>query len=1134
MASGPDREKKPLIVPITPATKGNSDFKEFIGFLARTDAIHDFGSRELKYEINAENINMGLSEVTNTDTTNEHGALWNVLIDLPGESNHSDELKGFLNSLSTEDFSRPFQVGFRSLPNFDSTTGLHTYTAKRVDITDGQRGYTLKGACGLEDGGTLVVDFNQNGFLDKLSKAETGPKINVVTNAQTINDGAGKTKYNDPILKGRILQSIIDKKNKPTIYSEWSDNDITANNLFLTSYQLEVTPVIEVKSVFGKIQKLSVNITVSNLDKKTKTVIKDAKKNNSIGEILKKIRSIIAKFRTKPFEVNEAIQRKRNGDWGQATSCFTLDDGEYYGSDLRSRIDVMFNLDTTYYVTHDHIAAAYVLLLGLNLLFLTVASGQGNTHVEKRVYIFKNNKYVSNPAESYRDILSTKDSVLSSLRLYNIARDQLLNTFTDHSLSGVQSSIFQEIIKLGKDIDTIDYENGKKGERIVILKDPLILKNKCIAILDRAYLYQQIKQTTPDPNELIKVLEPGIPADLTSLKKMYEAFIAAQNINKLYNSNTDFDNIIAKIKISNVYLTLKHWTYTKELRTRDGISVRLGVKIGSGEQYAIDNQDKFAFIPFLVTCDSAIKRPIVKVFRYLLTKLTSGNQFIAGAIGGRVYDHALLSFKILCETVCIYLGESIVGTEADDFKTLIKTNDKTKIDEQEQGQPNLLSQVRVIEENQKANTEDFNHLVDSLVADSADAGAANASAGAANATAGAANATAGAANATAGAANATAGAPATLRTNEESLSGINADIEENLLAVRGDGTRQITQEQKGGVFELNHGSLPRLLNHNSVKEATHVMLTAHLLLNVPATGGGARTTSQNRAIANHQELISAVNPEFYISARPERGHMVDNNIRRVGGATPVITNTEISSPSLPIYFVLEGLREVIPRLNGHQDYDDYVTYYLLLESMNEKLKEHPLPLIGFALREILITFISTQVGRDTIAPLFDEIAEDYNLFPLTTTTISADVCGSFVDYDEGKPEVIELAKSVIESVQVKRYIHSVIDTYKKKSRRNFYTGHKYNLKLFIDKVNKLQESIGKEIIHDKTTSKSKSASKRSMKKLTNLIGKIYNFMTKRNRNMAILKNRSAQPHNFSASRLVKVRGGKGRKTMRRR
>ena len=202
--------------------------------------------------------------------------------------------------------------------------------------------------------------------------------------------------------------------------------------------------------------------------------------------------------------------------------------------------------------------------------------------------------------------------------------------------------------------------------------------------------------------------------------------------------------------------------------------------------------------------------------------------------------------------------------------------------------------------------------------------------------------------------------------------------------------------------------------------------------------------------------------------------------------------------------------------------------------MNEQLKEHPLPLIGFALREILITFISTQVGRDTIAPLFDEIAEDYNLFPLTTTTISADVCGSFVDYEEGKPEVIELAKAVVESAQVKRYINSVIDIYKKKTRKSFYTRHNYNLKVFIDKVNKLQKSIGKEIIHHKTTSKSKVSRRRSMKKLTNLIGKIHNFMTKRNRNMAILKNRSMHHHNFSASRFVKVRGGKGRKTTRRR
>ena len=1097
MASGPVREKKPLIVPILQRIKADPNFKEFIGFLARTDTQHDFGGNEFSIDANARNINKGLDEVQDITRTNEHGALWNVLIELSGntERDRSENLKGFLNSLSTGDFSTAFQVGFRSLENFNSTTRLHTYRAKCVDITDGQRGSTLKGACGLEDGGTLVVDFNQNGFLDKLSEAETGPKINVVTNAQTINDGAGKTKYNDPILKGRTLRSIIDKKNKPTIYSRWDNNDMTANNLFLTSYQLELTPVIEVKSVFGKIQKLSVNITVTDPVKKTKSIIKDSKKNNTIGEILKKIRGIIGKFATKPFEVNEGFTRKRNGDWGQGTSGFTLNDGEYYGYDLTSKInDIIFNLDTIYYVTHDYIAAAYILLLGLNLLFLTVASGQGPTRVEKRVYIFKNTAFVSNPAENYRDILSTKNDVLSALTLYNTARDQLLNIFIDDRLSGVQSSIFQEITTLDTDIDTIDYKNDK-----VILKDPLILKNKCIAILDRAYLHQQIKQTTPDPTGLIKELQPNIPNDLISLKKMYEAFIAAQNINKLYNNNLDFNGIIARIKISSIYLSLKHWTYTKELRTLDGISKRLGIKVGDGG-VTIENQDKFAFIPFLATCDSEIKRPIVQVFKKLFTKLEEsekgGKQFIAGT-GGRFYQHALLSFKILCETVCIYLGESILEKD-NDFKKIISTKDNIIGKEQ----ANLLSEEKVIKENQDANTNP-SHLVDSS-----------------------------------GEPREGAGAAAGSFSNQDSQSEKPVDIEENLVV---GGAREYKMlEQIGGVFQLNDISLPRLLNHNSIKEATHVMLTAHLLLNAPDARAASRAASGAASGAAggqaNNALRKKINSELYVPR--EQG--VYNYLE--GGATPVITDTEIFSPTLPIYIVLEGLREVIPELNGHHDYEDYITYYLLLESMNEKLKERPLPLIGFALREILITFISTQVGRDTIAPLFHKMGKEYNLFPLTTTTISADVCGSFVDYDEGKPEVIELAKAVVESAEVKKYINSVIDIYKKKTRKSFYNGHKYNLKFFTDKVNTLQESIGKGIIHHKTASKLKSAKKMSMRKLKNLINNIHTFMTKRNREKVVLPNPTYngeyEPYYgvnpLPPGLVARAYGGKRRKTMRRR
>jgi hypothetical protein len=992
-------EAPPVVIGITDKIKERQDFKEFIGYIARSDAEHDFGGTEgngIVYTSTvAGHINKGLTDITNRDITNEKGSMWNVFIELGGVNQADKEraLDAFLDGLSDTAFGEEFNVGFRDVNDSENPPiALHRYRARRIDMVDGLSGDALKEACDLQGGGALVIDFNHNGFLEKLHSATAQAQpIYVITNPQTMNDAAGKTKYNDPIFTGSLL-SIIDRKAKPTIYSAWSDEDISINNLFLTSYQLELTPIIIVKSIMGKAQKLTVNITVTDLTKegKPKSVIKDAKVNNSKGEIWKKIKSIFRSFKDKSFEINEGLQRKRNGDWGQGTSCFTLDEGIYYESDLSTLIEgLTFDTNTVYFVTHDYIAAAYANLIGANLIFLAAAS-RGNP---KRAYIFKNTKYMGNSAEYMRSILeynpvgaasTDKIKVLTALKLYNTTRNDFLNIYIQpgQSPSRTQSSIIEEITKL----------NALLNDRNI---DSAALKNQCLAILDRAYLYQQIKQSTPDPSILISELEVATPRNATDpgnsaiIEKQYSAYCTGKNIKKIYDNNRSFLDIANNIKKSNIYLSLKHWTYTKEKRGDGGISKRLGIKVGASGA-SIDNQDKFAFVPFLATCDDNIKNQIVDVFRALLTKL-QGPQFIEGRESGSIYQHALLSFKILCETICIFLGTTTARSEPQIFNKLINIKDITQRDTLG-AQANLLSEAKVVDENSETNRATI-HIVDSEaqpVAGESGAG----------------------------------GQPAASAL-EIALSENDVNAEEPL--------------QRGGVFK----DTTRLLNHNSIKESTHVMLSAHLLL-IPTTGVAA--AAGGAAVRSARNEYNTEDPDY--------------NLPAIGGGN----TDEIFSPGLPIYTVLEGLRVAVPELNNHPDYEDYITYYLLLESMNDTLKTQSSPLIGFALREILATFISTQIGRDTIKPLFESLGPDYRLFPLIATTTSAYVCGSFVEYDEGKPEVIDLAKLVIQCQPVKDFIASVIAIYKTKTRAEFYIDGNHNLQNFMNKVNRLQESIGRGIV----------------------------------------------------------------------
>ena len=1076
---------------ITETIKANPVFKEFIGYIARSDAEHDFGGTEgngIVYNGTvAGNINKGLTDVRNRDITNEKGSMWNVLIELGGVNQAEKEraLDSFLDSLSDAAFGEEFNVGFRDVNTSENPPiTLHTYRARRIDMVDGLSGDALKEACGLQGGGALVIDFNHNGFLEKLYSATAQAQpIHVITNPQTMNDAAGKTKYNDPIFVGSILSSIIDKRDTSTIYSAWSDKDMGINNLFLTSYQLELTPIIIVKNIMGRLQKLTVNITVTDLTKegKPKSVIKDAKVNNSKGEIWKKIKSIFRSFKEKSFEINEGLQRKRNGDWGQATSCFTLDEGIYYESDLSTLIDgLTFDINTVYFVTHDYIAAAYANLIGANLIFLAAAS-RGN---EKRAYIFKNTKYMGNTAEYMRTTLEHKPvgaattdkiRVLTALKLYNTTRNDFLNIYIQPggSSSRAQTSIIEEIVKLNSLLTSQNIDSA-------------VLKNQCLAILDRAYLYQQIKQTTPDPSRLISELEVATPPNATDpenlaiIEKQYHAYCTGKNIKKLYDNNTSFVDIAGNIKKSNIYLSLKHWTYTKEKRGDGGISKRLGIKIGTSGA-SIDNQDKFAFVPFLATCDDAIKNQIVDVFRGLLTKL-QGPQFIEGREAGSIYQHALLSFKILCETVCIFLASapsvpatpsvpaalsvSAAPSEPEIFNTLINIKDITQRDRLGD-QSNLLSEAKVIDENSESNRATI-HVVDSEVQPAADESGA-------------------------------AGGQPAISALEIALSENDVNSEETL--------------QRGGVFK----GTTRLLNHNSIKESTHIMLAAHLLLIPAASLAAVAEAAGGAAVRSARNEYHSEDPDY--------------NLPVIGGG-----NThKIFSPGLPIYTVLEGLRMAVPELNNHPDYDDYITYYLLLESMNDILKTQSSPLIGFTLREILATFISTKIGRDTIKPLFDGLGSDYRLFPLIATTTSAYVCGSFVEYDEAKPEVIGLAKLVIQCQPVKDYIAAVIVAYKTKSRAEFYIDGNHNLQNFMNKVNRLQESIGREILGKDIVSKEAKSVVQLLEERGITAKNIQRFMNSQTRRIAYkrtLNDRANRPNRPNTRRPLAVAGK--RRTQRKR
>jgi hypothetical protein len=941
--------------------KEQASFKEFLAKLARSDCAHDFGHYFQAGGYNGVAINEGLAgDLADTAHFNEHMTLYNVLIDAELKTTdiaRDNALVSYLDGFTEGGAS--LNVGYRInyQPGAANRVGLHTYTCKKVNQATYQ-GNALLQKLGIEGGTYFIIDFSQYHFLDQLKQGgAAGGPINIITNQQTMNDAGPKTKFNDPIFRqatGAPMNSLIDVTNIPAIYTPWVGTNQDPTNFFMTGYTLEISPLKEVKNMLGK-RKYVTNMTVTSGAKKTE--IKDTKIKNSKEQIWDTIKNLFVGFAGgNNFRVNEGFQRKRLGDWGQALSCLTLSGRLYSKNGTDQAAAITIDKASVWYLTHDWIAAAYALLMGINVLLFA----------RDRTFAFRNTAYGNIVVEQYMKNEITSLPPASNLNLVN------LQEYAQRRAEAIATH--QELIT-----DAITALNEVAVEDPKILAEEL--KKLCLKPLLYAIQYQFFIQLSPDVTELLVgyPTQAGVTAynaqtegGKKAIKKAYETYKKSLAITELYTGEFPA-RLIKSIKLKDVYISCEKWTYTKDTQPR------LGIFGGSPARGA--GEDKYAFLPYLTTMDERTKGEIVTAFTGLLTKLegTEANQLIRGAPANRPYQHALLTFKILCEHVRLFLTEK-PANEPGKFNVL-----KEGLLPREPGvsSNNHLHITKIVEENEAANAEDGRN------ADAADDAA--------------------------GAAAAVA----------------DGDFEGGEAALVGGG------KQKGG-FRMAGTQVAVV---DSIKEITWPLFSAHVQSSVPP---------QAEAVEGQQE-----DPNEIIQAN------------QGGGGTGNDTTC------LAIYIVLEGLRDAVGELRWHPDYKYYVNYYLLLESMVDSmaLKDTTVkPKLKVALQEILLTFITTPTGRDIIAELFTQLGEDYKIFPLITTGISYHVCGSFIDYDEEKPELMEASTQLLEDQDVRSYIEEVIENFKTKSKDDFYVEVQntfsecnYNLKEFLNRVNTLQEKIGKQI-----------------------------------------------------------------------
>jgi hypothetical protein len=416
---------------ITTKIKGNKDFQNHLGSLARSDAHHDLGTEFKTGDYNKNQtlktvFNSGLPSIQNQTPNfqdyHETGSLISVMLKIGdntinNESGDKDNLfKSILKSIvevnpaknATKSAPTICQIGYRN-PDGNGQP-LFNYNAVKFS-NDGKKfnsktfandffvNTNLGGANGKE--AAVIVDFAQCQFFELLAGGgrATDFSVHYLMTSEMVNDPAGKPNISNKSLFGTDtgvnVNSYIQTDAEPISYSSYDINNPNTTNNFFSKYDFKLSPIQQIFTKGSKSEKLISTLNISLEDGKNKPLvdtIEDSKSENSITTVLGYLRKIIQNLiklttpesnRVTTFNFNSKCQQKRSGDWFQALCCLDVRNRNY----TQILPDVgrkPFKLNANcpvYFVTHDQIAVAYALLNGVNVIYFSHG---------KAIFVFKN------------------------------------------------------------------------------------------------------------------------------------------------------------------------------------------------------------------------------------------------------------------------------------------------------------------------------------------------------------------------------------------------------------------------------------------------------------------------------------------------------------------------------------------------------------------------------------------------------------------------------------------------------------------------------------------------------------------------------------------------------------------------
>jgi hypothetical protein len=541
----------------------------------------------------------------------------------------------------------------------------------------------------------------KTGLISDVAKKK---KIYYIFSSELENDPAGKSSVhdlsifnNDKLVDGHnYIPCISDSTDDENYTYKW-DETLPENpyNMFYTSYIFQLSSLK--KDYTGNTRQYKTNLTILEKDGGGIIVnmkpILNSKINNDIASlsvvmefIYNRITELIHGAHPTPidiFNLNAAVEQKRGGDWLQVLLCkiIALRERKLYKVDIVGKklnitdVEIQDEIKDVYLVTHDQIALAFALFMGVNVIFTQGSSGS--------IHSFKINNpeqevdYNRKKLDSMKgnDLINKKTKILEYIGSYQT----LIYNVYCQKCSSEDANIINTSCKAILDMST----------RPVMLANKNTIDNNIRNIFKHLYKISNSKSVFPDIESLLykialfdadgytddtidMVIEENNETKLESTKDYINIYNSGINtFETCYNTLKTFINIddggtilfnynmfLTKLIKEKYYKLIDSWTWDTTC-----VSTKLAPAFLLKTQDGYNNATNLFL--YNLNIDESCKPILLRTFKHLYTKLdavlTASQQEVVGNI----------KFTNIVQAFCIeYL--IVFGTSFSDLQSEIR------------------------------------------------------------------------------------------------------------------------------------------------------------------------------------------------------------------------------------------------------------------------------------------------------------------------------------------------------------------------------------------------------------------------------------------------------------------------------